>query len=459
MSDAAEATVPGERERGRQRSILDAAPLFTFILVGAMASRLIQDSSFLWHIRAGTLQRDLVSVVSSDPFSYTRLGEEWRTQSWLAELLYAWLEGTFDGYAWVNWMVFVVGTITAALVAVSLRKPAKSPLGVAIALIPVLWLMAPFLRPRPVVFSFLLLAALVVALQNRQSLVWVIIPIIWLWAGVHGSWVIGGALIVLEVIRTMDRKLLYAGLLAALSTLATAHGIGTWLVLLSFRNAGEALDVLVEWQTPNFTSLLQGPYLLLVLGILVAAIQGRIKLRDLVVILPFLALGMSANRSVVPAVIVLAPWAALAIPEMSVPRRVKSPVVVGAVWVLAGVFALLPMFARPLGAFDGDRFPSAETLALMDDRDVFYSDVTGGYLIFAEGPEQLVFIDDRAELYGGEYFLDYLDAVDGAYEEMFAEYGFDAALTEKEWLLTDRLERDGWTRVAEEEELVLLYAP
>ena len=39
----------------------------------------------------------------------------------------------------------------------------------------------------------------------------------------------------------------------------------------------------------------------------------------------------------------------------------------------------------------------AERLA---DVPTFHDDSTGGYLIWAEGPERLVYIDDRAELYG-----------------------------------------------------------
>ena len=35
------------------------------------ASRAIRDSSFLWHVRAGTHQLDLGSVIRVDPFSFT----------------------------------------------------------------------------------------------------------------------------------------------------------------------------------------------------------------------------------------------------------------------------------------------------------------------------------------------------------------------------------------------------
>ncbi len=452
-----DAVVTGDGSRRLQ--LLDVAPFLTLVLVAAMASRLVQDSSFLWHIRAGSAQRALTAVFTTDPFSFTRTGDPWRTQSWLVELLYSSLESTFSSYAWINWMVFVVGSATVLLIGLSLRDVVRSPVSITIALVPVLWLVAPFLRPRPVVFSFLLLAALVVVLQHRRELAWAIVPIIWIWAASHGSWVIGGLLIVLEWLRTGDRRLFKAGAVALVATLLTAHGFGAWGVLSEFAGAGAALDVLVEWNTPNFTSLLQGPFVLLIVGIILASMRGRIVPRDLVVIVPFLILGMSANRSVVPAAIVLAPWAALALPDIRVPSSSRPPAVIIAAFAVVAAFVLLPMLTRPLGTLDAERFPSATLQAAMEGRRTFYSDVMGGYLIFDEWPETLVYIDDRAELYGGDVFVEYLEAVSGSYEELFATYGFDAAVTERDWLLNDRLLRDGWTVVAEDEDLVLYYAP
>lgn len=443
----------------RKLQLLDLAPALTLVLVAAMAARPIGDASFLWHIRAGAAQRAMQGVFTEDAFSFTRLGEEWRTQSWLAELLYAALERSVDSYAWVNWMVFAVGVITVVLVAMSLYRSVPSSITVAIALVPILWLMAPWLRPRPVVFSYLLLAALVVVLQNRDRMLWIVVPIIWMWAAVHGSWVIGGLLIVLELARTRDRRILWAGLASLAATLATAHGIGTWLVLAEFREAGAALELLIEWQTPNFLSVLQGPFILLVVGIIVAAMKQRIRPADLWVIVPFLLLGMSANRSVVVATIVLAPYAVRAIPAITVPARSRPPAMMAIASVGVALVVLIPMIVTPLGQFDDAKFPSLELQEAMDGRNVFHSDVMGGWFIFREWPDRLVYIDDRAELYGAEFFEQYLEALAGSYEDLFAEYGFDAAVTESEWLLNDRLLEDGWEPIVEDGDLTLFSAP
>jgi hypothetical protein len=95
----------------------------------------------------------------------------------------------------------------------------------------------------------------------------------------------------------------------------------------------------------------------------------------------------------------------------------------------------------------------------MEGRSVFHDDVVGGFIIYDEWPQRFTFIDDRAELYGEEFFLRFTRARDGQYEDLFDEYAFDAALTKEGWGLTDRLRSDGWIAVAENESMILFYPP
>ncbi|MGH8915100.1 MAG: hypothetical protein ACRDZM_11375, partial [Acidimicrobiia bacterium] len=71
----------------------------------------IRDNSFLWHVRAGELQAVAGEVLVSDPFSFTMFGEPWLTQSWLAELLYAWGESNW-GLGFVPPMMLLLSSIT-----------------------------------------------------------------------------------------------------------------------------------------------------------------------------------------------------------------------------------------------------------------------------------------------------------------------------------------------------------
>ena len=436
--------------------VVHALPLIPLFMVGLLVSGTIRDNSFLWHIRAGSVQVGMGEVLSRDVFSFTELGTAWRTQSWLAELGYAQAESWFDSLVWVNWMVFGIAAATFVLIALAVYRSTQSPVSTGVILVIAVWLLGPFLQPRPVIISFMLLAALVLVFQHRDSVVWLVLPIMWLWAGVHGSWIIGGLLILLEWLRTMDRRLFWIGVASLGASLATPHGFGSWVIVADFFGAQEALAQMQEWKAPDFGSLPQMPYLLVIAGVIIAGIRSKITLRDLVVVLPFLFLGMTSRRTVVPAAIVLIPWAALAFPRIRVPRSGAKPLVAVATIVLMGLLALVPMTRGTVGALYDERFPSDAALAALDGTNPFYDDAVGGYLIYKQFPDRLVWLDDRAELHGAERLVAYADAVNGEYRELFDRYGFDAALTKHDWPLTDRLIADGWTTVHESDHFLVL---
>lgn len=435
--------------------IVHALPLVPLFLVSLLVAGPISDNSFLWHIRAGDVQFDLGHVLSADVFSFTELGTQWRTQSWLAELLYHGLDSMWGGLVWANWMTLFGAFTTLLLVGFAMYRSTPSPLTTGFALLVAVWLVGPFIQPRPVIFSFVLLAALVVVLQNRDRVVWMVVPIIWIWAALHGSWVIGGILILLEWARTGDRRVFKAGVVALLATLATAHGVGTWSIVLDFFESRDALALMSEWKVPDFGSPAQMPYLLVVGGILIAAVRGKISMRDLIVVLPFLFFGMTARRTVVPATIVLASWAALALPPVTVRRSNTKPVLVAAVLITVAGLGLIPMLGAT-GELDATRFPTEDVTAKLAGTNPFYDDGVGGYLIYAEWPDRLVWIDDRAELHGAERLSELTRAVRGQYVEVFDRYGFDAALVRPDWALTDQLQSDGWRVDHETDEFMIL---
>jgi hypothetical protein len=437
--------------------LIHAIPIIPLFLVALIAAGEIRDNSFLWHVRAGAEQLARERVLSLDPFSFTTVGVPWRTQSWLMELVYANAERVWDGLAWANIMVFVLGCVTAGLIGLSIYRGVRSPVATGFAMIVTVWLGGPFLQPRPVLASYLLLAALVVVLQNRDRILWIAVPIIWIWAGVHGTWILGGALLFLEWLRTSDVRVFKAGIAALVSTVLTAHGLGVWQILIDFASARDALALMEEWAVPDFGNIVQAPYLILIAGVIVAGVRGRLKPKDLIVILPFLFFGMTSRRAIFPAAIVLAPWAALAIPPMRVPASSLSTRMAGVVVATIALATLVPLASMPLGVLD-ERFPTPEIQAAIRDLDPFHDAAVGGFLIYAEWPERLVYLDDRAELYGAERLLEYGAATDGQYEEVFARYGFNAALTRNEWPLRDVLEEDGWRVVAEDETFTVLVS-
>ena len=158
----------------------------------------IGDNSFLWHIRAGSLQVESAEVLSADPFSFTMLGERWLTQSWLVELLYAYAESATD-LGFVPWMLLAVSLIVFLGIGLIAFHYSQSVPATVVVLILSTVLLVGFLVPRPVIFSFALFALLVLS-WARPVARWTIPFTMWIWASVHGSFVLGLAFLGLVIV-------------------------------------------------------------------------------------------------------------------------------------------------------------------------------------------------------------------------------------------------------------------
>jgi hypothetical protein len=407
------------------------------------ASRPIRDNSFLWHIRAGDLQLAAGRVITTDPFSYTMGGEPWRTQSWLADLLYGALDQAVDGLAWVPWLLIICGGLVLVLVGYVAFRRVSDPLPVALALAVLMWLGLPNLVPRPVLFSLVLLALLVVVLEVRAE--WAVPLILWVWAGLHGSFVLGLGLLVLDSLRRNPgwRKTIGRMAAAIVAVSLTAHGLGVWAMLASFMENRGALNYISEWAAPDLLSISAAPYVLVIAALLVAAAKGRIEVRELWVIIPFLVFGLTSVRAIMPAAIVLVPFAAsIWGNEAHNGSMARGPVPVNL--AIAAAMVLLP-FLAVLGfkGIDTERFP-VEAAGYLGTDALWHDDATGGYLIYAN--RLPVFVDDRAELYGADFFETFVQTRAGTpdWEAAFDRYGIEQALVNTDSGLADVLTLEGW---------------
>jgi hypothetical protein len=416
-------------------------------------TRQVTDNSFLWHVRAGDAQIDAGAVLTSDPFSFTAQGTPWRTQSWLVELGYSWLDNRI-GLWQVAWIVLVCWVLFVTAVLAIVRSQVTSSVKVALMVVMTAFVTIGFFNPRPVVFSFVLLCLLVLA-DDRPRLRWTIPGILWLWAAIHGSFVIGGLYLVLQATRFRDRTRIPALVAGGLLSLSTAHGVGVLEMLIGFAKGGDTLKMMREWATPDYLSI---PFFSVLVGIvllLIGSMKGAITLRDLWLIVPMLVVMAEANRSV-PAgwLFLLLPMSTAigrSIPDVGrslVPRSI--PFAVAMVPIVALVVAARAPTLSP------EMFPVNVASNLEGER-VFASDGAGGYLIYAYWPERLVYVDDRAELF--TEVLPEMVQVRGAapaWREAFTRWGFDEAILRTEDPLTGALQAEGWSVAASDEYWVRL---
>ncbi|HEX7097872.1 MAG TPA: hypothetical protein VF377_01420 [Acidimicrobiia bacterium] len=425
----------------RRVSLAHLALVAPWLLLVIGSFRPIRDNSFLWHVAAGREQEALGSVLTADPFSFTMRAEPWRTQSWLADLLYAWIEDV-AGLTGFGWMLLVVGALTFAALGIIAWKFSRNLLTTAAMTLLSVPLLAPVLVPRPVVFT-LPLFALVVLVWEDHRLRWLLPFPMWLWAAIHGSFFLGLVYVGARVLARREWRSWPVPVVAAAATLATAHGLGIVQIVVEFLTARPHLAHISEWRPPEFLTPPLLPFVVGLVLLLIGAIRGRLAMGDLWVVVPFLVLALSATRAVAPAWIALAPVLAASASWNRDRFGHGFPIPVAAmvlVLILVG-----PFLYTGSVQVDPDRFPIAASAHLRPELRTFHDDVAGGYFIYDSTLEDGVFIDDRVELFMDriDEFID-IRAGRDVWRDVFRRDGIEQALVAIDEPIRLFLEADGW---------------
>lgn len=445
-------TVAGATSRSRV-SLAHLALALPWIALVIDAWKPIGDNSFLWHIRAGTLQRELGSVLQSDPFSFTMSGESWLTQAWLVELFYGAAEGFTGGLGFVPWMILLVGGLVFLGAGLLAYRYSKSVTAAAFVGILNVLVLISFIVPRPVLFSYLFMVVVALA-WSRPSTRWTLPFVFWLWASVHASFFIGLGYIGLMLVAERDWRSLPKVVASGVATLLTAHGLGVVSFLSDFGASRDALNYLTEWRRPSLLEPVFIPFLGGLVFIVIGLLRRRIEARWLLVIIPFAVLGFTSLRSVPPAWLALIPFVSMSLSGVTIGNRAglsRKPAT-----VFLAVVLLLPFFLIQGAALDPEKFP-VEAAGQLDGSQVFHDDIAGGYLIWSEGPERKVFIDDRAELYG-ERMAEFVRVRSGQepWQPVFQRDGIGQALLRNGEALIEELEAAGWDHAYRDESYTLL---
>lgn len=442
-----------------------AAVVYGLLLV--MGERLLNDPDTYWHIAAGRWIWAHGAVPSVDPFSHTLAGSPWVAHEWLAELI---LAGAYGAAGWAG--VVALGALAvAASLAILMRAlehvvPLKVALG-ATAL--AFYLMAAHLTARPHVLALPILvawaAALVRARAEDRAPGYAVLPLMTLWANLHGGFVVGlglAGVFAVEAIWNAPSEIFRKAaalrwgrfvLGVAAASLLTPQGIAGWWFPFQLTSSGFALDYVGEWHAPALGLFEPLELWILAFAAFALSIGLRAPLIRCILVAGFVVMALSHTRNA-ELLAVLAPLLLADSAARSLGSRPAAPAASPRAWAL---LALATVAMTGIAVFRGyahDNPAIAPKAALaaaaraglagpvLNDYDF------GGYLIF-EGIAP--FVDGRIDLYGDAFMRDYaaaLAAEGGALPRLLQRYRVAWTLLKPTSPATAALDRDaGWERV------------
>lgn len=372
----------------------------------------IGDNSALLHLRTGIDMVGGHGVPRTDPYSWTAAGTPWVVQSWLAEAV-AGVAHAAGGWGLVLLLNAALYGVTAWVVLRLARTGTALRTGIAGGL--ALGVGVGFWTPRPFVYGVLALALTVTVAERERAPGW-LVPLAWLWANLHGSFVLGlGWLALRAAGEALDgdrpaaaRRLRHLATFAAGCALAAVSPVGPDLLTfpLTALERREVLSTLVEWRSPDFSRPDALFALVFLAGSVLVLLRARVAWRDTLPVAAFVVAGLMAQRNLPLAGVVLAPVLARALAAPAAPgrpERTEANLAVAAVLVLAaGAFSLsawrgpqLDLARYPVAAAE---WMDAEGLMAEPHR-VAHDVTTGNYLAFRYGREARVFVDDRFDMY------------------------------------------------------------
>jgi hypothetical protein len=445
-----------------------------------------------YHLRAGAELLDTGRIPSVDTWTFTVAGQPWLNQQWLAQGVMAAL---FRFGGWTGLVVLravLVGAAFGLLFdlcrrrAGSVRVAAWLTLGGFVCASITLGL-------RPQLFGIALFAAVLWLVFGRHEAprrTWLVVPLVAVWANVHGSFVLGPAVVGIALVEDLlRRERAWSRTLALLvasgaATLINPFGLGVWRYAAGISTNSVITKRITEWQPTSPATLEGGLFFasvaLVALAVVLGVHRGRpVPWAALLWLVPFALLGAWAVRGLAwwpfVAAISIAPLLRARGDATARPQRVDPPLIrrlnVGIVAILGLVAVLALPSWRPLDrglqapVLVVGTAPSGITGALRDivrpgDR-LLVPQPWGSWFEYAF-PQATVAVDSRIELYPAEVWdtIDRVEAGATGWEQTLKDWGVTlvvAPATQRD--LATRLQAAGWRVAFSDEDGWVVVAP
>jgi hypothetical protein len=461
------------------------------------------------HLRTGQWIVEHHAVPHTDPFSWTFNGRPWEFPGWIVQIM---LYGVYAAWGIVGINLWTILFVLLSFIVVYFT--CEGPLVLRLIVLPFAALIASLLWvARPLMLS-VLLAAVFAYLFNRYRRerrmrdLWLLPPLMMLWANAHDGFVIGfamiGAVMVGEGLRVVLRREPWVALwetlrpwsviLALCLVAACVNPFGPSLLLHPFRQVSIhwVMTHIFEWMPPDQ----RDPATWIFFGLALLSFFAYRKSVDFVDLIFFVLFGYLAiqSRRHIPLFIVITTpivvkhlnyiWEARSAASRRSGKTVQwlrdarrallgmeeargTWIGWGLVGLLGVVIALrLPWVLSPdsVAHYNQTSLPTrAVEFILAHDpplpKPMFNDYNFGSYFLWALYPDYPVYVDGRADLYGDEWLERYyrITSAQPDYQRLLDADGVNLAVAQASFPLAKLLKENRlWTQIYADE-LVQIY--
>ena len=440
----------------RLQSVIYFSIFCAVLIIGPRTFNL--DGDLGRHITIGNYILDNYSIPTNDFFSFPMNGQPLTPHEWLAQVIFALANRGMSLGGPVFVIAFLIG-ITFSFIYIDSVRRSQMPL---LFLLFIVWSAAAsslHWLARPHIFTFLFLALWTHLLeqieQGKKIPVYCFGFLMVIWANTHGGFVIGFVVLFAYTIGDLleswfqNQKLsdkaknwVWIGIISFASTLINPVGIRLWGTSVGFIGNSYLVNNTQEYFSPNFHNISTLPFLVLVAYSLLATgiCKNRIAIYYGLLLSGFTVMALYSSRNIPLYAIVAAPiltkmtgqwienssWQRLEQNILHIEKRLY-----GWLFPIVGTIAVLILMLTPVmktyNSYNEMVFP-VKAMDWLQENPIegrgFNYFTWGGYLLFRQWPDQLVFIDGQTDFYGEKLTREYEQVINmsDGWEQVLEKY-------------------------------------
>jgi hypothetical protein len=468
--------------------------IYIFAFVFILSCMRLGDGDFWFHLKTGELVVQNHFIPRTEPFSFTHFGRPWVAHGWLSGVVF-YLLYSAGGF---NVLILSFGLLVTFAFWILFRRIEAHPVIAGAAVFLCFLTVLTNVGARPRVFT-LLLSIVFLWILNRYTengngkAIWWLVPLMVVWANLHGGFLIGFALIGITIVGEVLDGLYNDGKLGPrwpkirtltlvlvgclLAGLLNPYGTRLYTFPLQVVSSKVFSQIVIDWMAPNFQEKELRPFLALLFLTITSLVLApkRARPSELILLLATLYASLTAQRNILIFSIVATPLLAKYLQSWldstALGKRIiKAPatdVSRGAPVLI--ILALLPLIVLAIKLKQTVFVPTREQITDVPVQAVEYLkqnqitgntftevNIWGGYLIWAL-PSNPVYIDGR-DVYPDTFVKEFVDMVNGIadWRVPFNRYGVKVAIVRPGLILARELsESVEWQQVFQDQTTIV----